>query len=537
MIAKTIIQTVRGTHDILPEDQKYWRFIGRTVGRIMELAGFSRIDAPMMENTNLFFRAVGEATDIVEKEMYTFSMKGDDEKSLTLRPEGTAGVVRSYIEQGMHTWPQPVQLYYLGRMFRHDKPQAGRFREFSQFGYEIFGDADPVVDASTISLAWEIYEKLGLKNLILEINSIGCAEDRARMKKLILEYYKGREKRLCEACKKRIKKNPLRVLDCKEEKCQALISGAPQLIDNLCEACATHFRQVLEYLDELEIPYDLNSRLVRGLDYYTRTVFEIVNGTDRRQSALGGGGRYDLLVEQLGGAPTPAVGFAGGIERVILEMKRQGVKIEMESEPVQMYVISLGDLAKKKALKIVRGLRSAGFGAGAILGKDSLRGQLRSADRLGVPFSLIIGQREALADSVLIRNMRDGTQETVETDGLVKRITQIIAEQEVKVKPFIIPESERIAEILPEKREEVMAEPQSLEAERKEIVRKAREAVFAKPKAKLKPKTKAKLKVAIKRSRKTQKIKPKKKVIKKKTKKVSKRRPSGKKVKTKKRKK
>ena len=441
MAGKNIIQSVRGVKDILPAEQKYWDFVKKTVNRLFRMSGFLRIDTPILENTQLFVRSVGEATDIVEKEMYTFSSKGSDEKSISLRPEFTAGVCRAYIQHGMQTWPQPVSLYYLGQVFRHDKPQAGRLREFSQFGCEVFGDGDPVIDAGVISLAWEICEKLGLQNLNLEINSIGCAEDRPRMKRLIAEHYRGRERILCDDCRKRLKKNPFRLLDCKEERCQTLIASTPQLIDNLCDDCSNHFRQVLEYLDELNIPYSLNPRLVRGLDYYTRTVFEIISPEEKRQATLAAGGRYDLLIGQIGGNDTPAFGFSGGIERTILEMIRQKVAIEEEPEPVQIFVISLGDLAKKKCLKIIKDLRSEGFGITGTLSKESLKAQLKTADKIGALFALILGQREAVTNSIIIRNMHDGVQEIVEIDDLSRRLHQMMKEERVEIKSFQIPET------------------------------------------------------------------------------------------------
>ncbi len=428
------IQKLKGMRDILPADQKYFRYVCQTVGDLLEKSGFQRIDTPILEPTKLFERTIGESTAIVEKEMYTFNIKG--EESVTLRPEGTASVARAYIEHGMHTWPQPVQLFYIGKMFRHEKPQAGRYREFTQIGFEIFGDSHPLTDATLISLIWQIYEKFGLKDLVLEINSIGCSSCRPKMRKALIEYYKDKLPKLCEDCKRRFKKNPFRLLDCKISKCRRIAEKAPHLIDLLCEECRAHFTQVLEALDELGVPYDLNPKLVRGLDYYNRTTFEIIPAKkiNKQQAALGAGGRYDGLIELLGGPPTPAIGFALGVDRVVGELIEKKIEVPEKRKKVQVFVAALGELAKKKSLKIIKELRQLNFSVMSALGKESIKAQLKLADKLEAEYTLIIGEKEARANTVLIRDMLSGVQESVEEEDLIKRLNELIEEKKQLIK-------------------------------------------------------------------------------------------------------
>lgn len=424
---KNFLQTPTGTHDIMPEEQKYWSYLFDVFEKRVLAFGLEKIDTPIFEYKNVFSRAIGETTDIVEKEMYQVQRysdnaeeENDDSKEpLALRPEGTASVVRAYIQHGMISWPQPVKLYYLGPMFRYDKPQKGRFRQFWQAGIEIFGDGEPLTDALTILLLWQIASDLGLKDkTIINVNSLGCRTCRTKFRKKLLDYYKPYENVLCLNCTRRYQNNPLRLLDCKEEKCQQIAQASPQIIDNLCKECKDHFMKVLEYLDELSIPYHLNPRLVRGLDYYTRTTFELVDIDDTsRQSSLGGGGRYDDLIEMFDGPATPAIGWSIGVERVVEKIKE--LKLEIPKKDVaEIFIIQLGDRARKKALNLVSELSQKGYNVSCILGKESLKSQLRAADKMGVKIALIIGQREVLDNTIIVRNMQEASQETIPLKNL-----------------------------------------------------------------------------------------------------------------------
>lgn len=414
----------KGMQDILPEEQVYWR---KVLGVIKEEAknfNFSRIDTPILEDAKLFQKSTGTATDIVEKEMFELTTKGGS--VLALRPEFTPAVLRAYLENGLYTLTHPVKLYSVGPLFRYAQPQAGRFRQFHQFNFEIIGDKDPVLDAQVISLVWTTLKKLKLKDLNIQINSIGCGECRPEYLKILKDYYQRNLSRLCSDCRRRLKINPLRLLDCNEDKCRLLANNAPQIVDHLCSECHDHFKNVLEFLDELGLPYILNPSLVRGLDYYTKTVFEIwPQGKDERQATLGGGGRYDLLIELLGGRPTAAVGFAGGIERIIEQMKAQKVKVPMEEAP-KIYLAQLGELAKKKALKLFEELGGAKIKVVENFSKNSLKSQLRIANKLGAKISLILGQKEALEDTVIIRNMATGMQEVVDIKKIVGEVKKRI---------------------------------------------------------------------------------------------------------------
>ena len=411
-------QAPRGTFDILPEEQKYWE---RARGVIKQLAlayGFLPIDTPIFEYSQLYMKGTGASTDIVQKEMYNFKTKGGD--SFTLRPEFTPGIIRAYIEHGMKNLPQPVKFYSFGPVFRHGKPQAGRYRQFHQFNLEIIGEESPVNDVLVIWVVYLILKKIGIKGFNIQINSIGCPQCRPDYRKLLVDYYRKQRRKLCRNCRERLKINPLRLLDCKEEKCRQLTNNAPQAIDYLCEECHGHFKEVLETLDELGIPYILNSHLVRGLDYYTKTVFEF-RIDEPNQVDLAGGGRYDGLVELLGGRPTPAVGVAGGIERLISVLKTQDIKIPQEAPP-KLFLVQLGDLGRRKSFKLFEELRSKGFKVAEALSKNSIKSQLKVADRLGVEIALILGQREALENSIIIRDMKFGTQETVSLEKVVKEL-------------------------------------------------------------------------------------------------------------------
>ncbi|MBI4458124.1 histidine--tRNA ligase [Candidatus Uhrbacteria bacterium] len=410
-------QTLRGMKDILPSEQKYWLHVRDAAEPLAAAYGYDRIDTPILEETGLFVRSVGKQTDIVEKEMFSFIDAGGE--NVSLRPEATASIVRSYINHGMFNQPQPVKLFYWGPMFRHERPQSGRFREFHQFGFEVLGDKHPVLDAEIILIAHLFFKELGIKTAV-QINSLGCPTCRPTYLAELTNYYRAKRSQLCENCKRRLLKNPLRVLDCKEAGCAALKDGAPQIVDSLCEECKNHFMRVLEYLDEIQVPYVLNPHLVRGLDYYTKTVFEIwpADETESSQSALGGGGRYDGLVEVLGGRPTPACGFAIGIERAILQLKSANIEPSVRNKP-DIFMAQLGDVARRKVVPLFEELRKAGINVASSFSKDSLKSQLEIANRLGSRYTLIIGQKEVLDGTVLIRDMEAGMQEIVDYNRAV----------------------------------------------------------------------------------------------------------------------
>jgi len=425
MSKKPKLQSPTGMRDILPEDQKYFKKIYDTVSEIADFYGFGKIDTPILEETELFSRGIGLTTDVVSKEMYTLKTKGGD--NLSLRPEWTAPIARSYIENGMQSLPQPIKLWYFGPCYRYERPQADRYRQFWQFGFEVLGEKNSVIDAQIIQIFYNILKELKFKNLIVEINSIGDSNCRPYYKKLLSNYYKSRENSLCADCKRRAKDNILRLLDCKEEKCQPIKTEAPQIIDHLCEECHSHFKEVLEFLDEIELPYNLNPHLVRGLDYYTKTVFEIFFESESEKkeeivrNALAGGGRYDKLVKLLGGRDTPASGAAAGVERIIKLMKAQGVSLGKEAE-TQIFLAQLGSLAKKKSLRLLEGFRKSKIKLEESFGKDSLKSQLNRADKVGAKYTLILGQKEALDGVVIIRDMSSGNQEIVKIDQAVAKV-------------------------------------------------------------------------------------------------------------------
>ena len=414
-------QAPRGMQDVLPEDQKYWRYVLRKAETLAEFYGFEKIETPVMESTDLFMRSVGESSDIVEKEMYTLKTKGGD--SLTLRPEGTAPVARAYIENGMSVRPHPVKLYYVEPMFRHDQPQAGRYRQFHQFGIETIGDASESVDAELIFLAYKLLDSLNLEGYNLHINSIGDSSCRPAYIKALKKYYKNKIKNVCGQCKNRIKTNVLRMLDCKEEECKEIAKEAPQTVDFLDEACHAHFKHVLEFLDEAKVPYIMNSHLVRGLDYYTRTVFEFVPEENAAsQATIIGGGRYDRLIDLLGGSKTAAAGWSMGLERVILALKEKGVAVPEIGPKPKIFLAQLGEAAKRKSLLLFESFRKAGIEAKSSLGRDSIKSQLRIANRLEVKFTLIFGQKEALDGTIILREMDSGVQETIPVEKIVEEV-------------------------------------------------------------------------------------------------------------------
>jgi len=426
MSQKTKLQSLPGMHDILPEDQVYLKKVKKSVENITHYYGFSRIDTPILEPAEVFSKGVGQNTDIVEKEMYVFKTKGGDQ--VALRPEFTAGIVRSYIEHGMVNLPQPVKLWTMGPLFRHERQQAGRYRQFTQFDIEALGDKSASIDGQVIQMTYDILKDLGFKTISIELNSIGDSECRPYFKKILTSYFRSKKSSLCADCQRRLKENPLRILDCKEEKCQQVKAQAPQIIDHLCENCHAHFKQVLEFLDELELPYTLNPYLVRGLDYYTRTVFEIVDKSEAgtSQGSLAGGGRYDGLVKLLGGRDTPAFGVAGGVDRIINVMKTRELKPDKNKETTDIFLAQLGQLAKRKSLKLFEEFRAAKIPVAESFSKDSLRAQLKSADKLGIRWVLIFGQKEALENFITLRDMKTGVQKEIKLDKVVQEMKEKI---------------------------------------------------------------------------------------------------------------
>jgi len=398
----------RGMHDILPADAPPRDKVVEVSRRIAEFYDFSEINTPVLEKADLFKKGIGEKTDIVEKEMYTLRTKGGDK--LALRPEGTAPVIRAYLQHGMRKLPQPQKLYYFGPFFRHERPQAGRYRQFWQVGLEIVGgESDPVYDAQIMVMFYNILDELKTGSLMININSIGCRTCRPGYKTKLANYYKGKE--TCRDCQNRIKDNTLRLLDCKKESCQPFKAEAPSILDSLCSPCRNYLRQVLEYLEELELPYLLNPALVRGLDYYSRTVFEIFAEGD--DFALVAGGRYDYLVEMLGGRPTPAGGAAMGVGRVTELMKEKNPKLFKPKTKKKVFLVHIGELAKKKSLPLMEEFRKANIPIRTTFGKNSLSSQLETANKSDSDFALILGQKEVYEESIIIRNMETGVQETV----------------------------------------------------------------------------------------------------------------------------
>ncbi|EKD43022.1 MAG: hypothetical protein ACD_72C00501G0002 [uncultured bacterium] len=411
---------LRGMHDILPKDEKYWRPMYDSAQGLASHFQFGRLETPVLEEQGLFVRAVGKGTDVVDKEMYAFEDK--DGTKVAMRPELTAAAVRAYIMHGMWNMPQPIKLWYWGSMFRHDRPQAGRYRQFHQVGFEIFGQADSAADAELILMSYDFFKDLGLP-VEVKINSIGTPTERANYRNELVNYYRSKRSYLCEECRNRLVKNPMRLLDCKEDRCQPVKEEAPQIINWLGADSKNHFMKVLEYLDELGIPYQLDNTLVRGLNYYTHTVFEfyVTDTQTGQQSALGGGGRYDLLVEEMGGRPTPAVGVALGLERTVLALKQFNEKNnrEMPKLPTDAFIAQLGDEARRVTMKLVDQLRNTDVKIAFNFFKTSLKNQLELADSLKAPFAVIIGQKEVQDGTVIIRDMESGIQEIVDQKKLV----------------------------------------------------------------------------------------------------------------------
>jgi histidyl-tRNA synthetase len=418
----------RGTQDVLPTDQKYWEYVTEMAKNFLRGWHFQRIDTPIFEETSLFTRGVGEETDIVSKELFELKNKGKG-SSYALRPEGTAAVVRAYIEHGLRSWPRPIKLFYVGPMFRYDRPQAGRFRQFHQFGVEVFGSPAAITDAQVIYVAHLLMAQLGLEDYVVLINTLGEPQERKGYYKLLRDHYRRNRQKLCRDCKERLTTSPLRLLDCKEEKCRQLATTAPRLLEHLSEASKQHFEQVLTALDSLGVPYEISHSLVRGLDYYTHTVFEIVPRATQeqtQQASLVAGGRYNGLVKMLGGKDTPAVGWACGVERIIDRLKEEGVQLTITDQP-QIFVAQLGEQAKIQALLIMKELRDADIPFAESMYRDGMQLQLKVADRLKVQWALIIGQKEVLDKTVILRNMESGMQEVVPREKVVEELQRRLA--------------------------------------------------------------------------------------------------------------
>ena len=395
----------RGTQDVLPSQSEKWNYLEQTTLDFARQFGFREVRFPTFEHTELFNRSVGDTTDVVQKEMYTFKDKSD--RSITLRPEGTAGATRCMIEHGLFNDALPVRVSYVTSCFRYEKPQAGRLREFHQFGVEMYGAADAAADAEVIALASGILDNLGISGVGLKINSIGCPECRKKYHEALRAYFESRREQLCETCQGRLEKNPMRILDCKSPVCQEIAASAPLILDYLCEDCRDHFEDLKSRLKMLQIPFEVDPRIVRGLDYYTRTVFEFVCTTIGAQGTVCGGGRYDGLVELLGGPKMPALGFAMGLERLLLVMEQSSCPFP-EPAPCAIYIGSLGRQASHQAAKLVDMLRREGFGAQGDVMNRSIKAQMKYADKLGAKFSCILGDLELQNGVVNVKNMKTG---------------------------------------------------------------------------------------------------------------------------------
>ncbi len=419
-----LTQAPKGTRDVLPADSYRWQFIESRMREAAALAGYREARTPVFEHTELFLRGIGDTTDVVQKEMYTFEDKG--KRSVTLKPEGTAGAVRCFLEHNLYTEPLPCKLYYLNSpIFRYENPQSGRLREHHQFGLECFGAKEATADAELILLAYNLLKGMGVKNLSVEINSIGCPECRPVYHARLKEFLGERIHDMCETCRERFDRNPLRVLDCKEKKCQELTKDAPSMLDLLCDECRDHFEQLKQCLDGAGIPYRVNSRIVRGLDYYTKTVFELVVETPDGKLTVCGGGRYDNLVEQIGGQSIPAVGFGMGLERVLMQLDADGAEIP-KPDWYEVFVTYMG-ANRPQAFALVQQLRSAGIRADMDHCGRSLKAQFKYANKTGAPVTAVIGDDEAASGTVKLKRMSDGTEQTVAVAEAAKTVREFRA--------------------------------------------------------------------------------------------------------------
>ncbi|WP_444425388.1 histidine--tRNA ligase [Ruminococcus sp.] len=408
-----ITKKIKGTEDVLPKDSYRWQFVEDVMRKESAAYGFKEIRTPVFEHTELFARGVGQTTDVVQKEMYTFDTKGGE--SVTLRPEGTAGAARAMLEHGLVNDSLPIKASYFVSCYRYEKPQAGRLREFHQFGLECYGTQSPVADAELICAAQSIFDRLGIKQLRLEINSIGCPTCRAEYHKALKEYFYGYKDELCETCNSRLEKNPMRILDCKSPVCSKIAQGAPKITDYLCDECKEHFASVQKYLDAAGVEYTVNPTIVRGLDYYTKTVFEFVTDFIGAQGTVCGGGRYDGLIEELGGKHLPSLGFAMGIERLLMLMDKQGIEIPKPST-CDLYVAVMGESASLKSFEIIKAVRSCGLIAETDVVGRGLRAQMKYADKIGAKFSMVLGDNEIEQGKAVIKNMSSGEQTEIVLD-------------------------------------------------------------------------------------------------------------------------
>ena len=413
------ITAPRGTQDFLPEQTGDWQKLEEKIRSICRIYGFGEVRTPIFESTELFLRGIGETTDVVTKEMYTFEDRGG--RSMTLRPENTASVVRAYLEHKLYGEQKVHKFYYMGPMFRHDRPQAGRYRQFNQFGVEEIGSQDPAVDAEIIAMAFQLFRELGLNDLVLHLNSVGCPKCRPVYRQKLIEFFDGKRDELCDDCKSRLDKNPLRVLDCKEDGERMLSEVVPLITDYLCEECAEHFEKVQSYLTGIGISFEKDPRLVRGLDYYTKTAFEIMYAPLGAQSTVCGGGRYDGLIEEIGGPSVPGIGFAVGMERLLLTLKEQGLLPPVE-EIRPAYIVALGDEARKEAFILQQALRAKSLYAEIDTNGRSMKGQMKAANKINADFTVIIGEDELAQGQAQIRNMETKEQETVALGDVVEYI-------------------------------------------------------------------------------------------------------------------
>ena len=424
-----ITKAIKGTKDVLPKEVHKNQYIEATCLETAERFGFKEIRTPVFEHTELFQRGVGDTTDVVQKEMYTFDDKGG--RSITLRPEGTAGAVRSYLENGLCNEALPQKVCYLTSCYRYEKPQAGRLREFHQFGVECFGSQSPLADAEIIALAKSVFDSLGIEGLTLELNSIGCPKCRAEYQKALKEYFTQYKDRLCDTCKDRLERNPMRLLDCKSPEDKEIAKGAPVVLDYLCEECQEHFDKVQQYLKAQDIEFKINPNIVRGLDYYTKTVFEFISDSIGAQGTVCGGGRYDGLVKELGGQDTPSLGFGMGLERLMLLMEAQNAPFP-EAERPDLFIVALGDKATLKALEITKDMRAEGFGTQLDLNQRSVRAQMKYADKLNAKFNVVIGDNEVETGIATLKNMDTGEQSEISLETFVNGFYRISLDEQLK---------------------------------------------------------------------------------------------------------
>ncbi len=410
----------RGTNDFLPGEVEKWQYLEGLIRDLFADYHYKEIRTPIFEHTELFLRSVGETSDIVSKEMYSFEDKGL--RHVTLRPEGTAGTVRAFVENKLFAQSLPVKLYYTGPMFRYDQPQAGRYRQFHQFGCEVLGSADPMVDAEVISFAVDLFTKLGLQSLSVLINTVGCDHCRPRYQQALKDYFSQYKDQLCPTCLDRLEKNPLRLLDCKEEGCKAVAAHAPTTLDYACDDCKSHFEKVCAYLESVGIKYEVDTTLVRGLDYYTQTAFEVImNKVGSQQNAICGGGRYNKLVSEVGGDDIPGMGFAAGMERVLLTVEEEGIVLPVKDD-IDVYVAPLGDAAKEVCFKLTHDLRQQGMVVETDYLSKSMKAQMKAADKNHARYTVIIGDDELANNVAVVRDMHNSTQENVPLDEVINYV-------------------------------------------------------------------------------------------------------------------